>query len=187
MEANKVSEIRRYLNKFYLDTACQYFWKKEPVEKMVKSVYLTFSNKLKSLAENVPEEKMTKKAEEQRRKYLELEDEKAFSRDFLFNFEKEIYNFLQNAEIIFDDDSVNNVALVIRNTIEAASSETIYKVEKLGYAFSAFLAEMFITELYANYIPEDMPKEVAETIMQFTGGPIIPAAAIFPELKDMDD
>lgn len=187
MEANKVSEIRRYLNKFYLDTACQYFWKKEPVEKMVKSVYSAFSDELKKLVENVPDKKMTKKAEEQRKKYLELENEKAFSRDFLFNFEKEIYNFLQNAEIIFDDDSVNNVALVIRNTIETASSDTIYKVEKIGYAFSAFLAEMFITELYANYIPEDMPKEVAETIMQFTGGPIIPAAAIFPELKDMDD
>ena len=51
MEANKVSEIRRYLNKFYLDTACQYFWKKEPVEKMVKSVYSAFSDELKKLAE----------------------------------------------------------------------------------------------------------------------------------------
>lgn len=187
MEANKVSEIRRYLNKFYLDTACQYFWKKEPVEKMVKSVYSAFSDELKKLVENVPDKKMTKKAEEQRKKYLELENEKAFSRDFLFNFEKEIYNFLQNAEILLDEDSLNNVALVLRNTIETASDSTICKVEKLGYAFLAFLAEMFITELYSNYIPDDMPKEVADLIMQLTGGPIIPATSVFPELKDMDD
>ena len=71
--------------------------------------------------------------------------------------------------------------------MEAASDETMNKLTNYGKKFVAYLLELFLKDIYLNYVPDDMPDEVANFIRSLFGGPIIPVTAVFPEFKDMDD
>lgn len=188
MEKEKrVEEVRRYLDKFQLRTVCQGFWRRKKVKEKVAEIYDELTQKMSELVENAPNEAMRKKAYEQKSIYLRKEDAQAFSKDFLYNFEKKIYDLLNAAEGLLDDESVKKLALIISQDLEAASDETLKKLATLGNAFSAYILEMFLKELYISYVPDDMPDDVANFIRSLFGGPIIPVTAVFPEFKDMDD
>ena len=188
MEKEKrVEEVRRYLDKFNLRSVCQNFWKRTKVTEKVAGIYDEFVTKTSELVKNAPNEAMRKSAYQQRKIYLKQENAEAFSKDFLYNFEKEIYDLLNAAEALLDDESVNMLALIISQDLELASEGTLKKLTSMGNAFVAYLLELFLKDLYSNYIPDDMPNDVAKFIRMLTGGPIIPASAVFPEFKDMDD
>ena len=188
MEKEKrVEEVRRYLDKFQLRTVCQGFWRRKKVKEKVAEIYDEFTQKMSEFAENAPNEAMRKSAYEQRKIYLKQENAEAFSKDFLYNFEKEIYDLLNAAEVLLDDESVNKIALIISQDLEVASDEMMNKLTNYGKKFVAYLLELFLKDLYSNYVPDDMPDEVANYIRSLFGGPIIPVTAVFPEFKDMDD
>ncbi len=183
----RVEDVRRYLDKFNLRSVCQSFWKRKKVAEKVAEIYDEFVKKTSELVENAPNEAMRKSAYEQRKIYLKQENAEAFSKDFLYNFEKEIYDLLNAAEVLLDDESVNKIALIISQDLEVASDEMMNKLTNYGKKFVAYLLELFLKDLYSNYVPDDMPNDVAKFIRMLTGGPIIPVSAVFPEFKDMDD
>lgn len=177
-----LKEVDELFAKYGLTDSIDAFLKSEEVNEEISRATQKFIGNMRKMEEDAPSDKVKETANELRNK-IEAHKE-IMAEEIIASFKAELAGAIELALMVTEGlEEQENFFTIIKRTILVKGIEDIKGISaRMLYHNS----KMFMREIYKDYIPAEIPKEVLRFMQMLFGTPLLPMTDVFPEWYEDD-